>query len=146
MSPREFPFWSVAGSIAVGILLAGAIGWFVVEMRARWELRQMTSAMQAQNARARAERVKRQQERARADAASLARAREARDRSAARQHEYERRAERDAREGQYFPPADEAMPELMFACKDGQIVRRSKSGWVVSVLGDGTPARCRTVP
>lgn len=53
---------------------------------------------------------------------------------------------RDQTEGEYFPPADDSIPELGFACKDGKIVRRVDGSWTVTVLGNGAPARCRIVP
>lgn len=154
---KPFPFWSLALSIATGILISNAVTWFVVETRLRYELREAGRQLQAETQRLEREATIREQARqaetfrkqemrrqadAREDAAQAAAAKAEADRL----DDFRRQADRDRREGEYFRAATDGLPVGTFACKDRQIVKRTDTGWTVTVKGDGSPARCRTEP
>ena len=150
MTSREFPFWRLVGAIALGVSLANVAAWVAVESRLRWELHQAVEALRIETERAKAEGIKRLQDRQRAEFEKRQQSRDAQARSEAAEaaQRAARRAasERDAREGEYFPPADDSMPVNSFGCRNRVIVRRTADGWIPTLDGSGKPAGCRIEP
>lgn len=112
---QPWPFWRVAFSIAAGLLIAGAVAWTAVELRARYELAEATKALDRE-----IERMEREaQQRARF--------------AAERRKQAQREAQSKRRERvevvPYYPPALPGMKPGEVACMNGYMVQRLADGW-----------------
>lgn len=109
-----------------------------------FEAAQRSMETRARIAQAEADRQRAMVEGKRAQADLLERQREAAERQAKAKEAAAR--QRDEEEGRYFPAAASDMKPNTWACKDGEIVRRTVEGWQVAIDGQGNPGRCRTEP
>lgn len=105
-------FWKTVAAVAIGVLIAGAILWTVLELRARSELAELNRQMSIELAKAQAEEARSMQNVRRTLASSLA--------SVTR---------RDRVELLRLPaPSRDAKPGDL-ACSAGFVVRRVDNGW-----------------
>lgn len=103
-------FWKLAAAVAVGMLIAGAITWAVVEFRARAELEALTQHLDEQR---------------RKDQAELVRiSAESRARIAAR------RAREEAAKPRKLPRATSGAKVGSLYCMNGYTVQRVENGWL----------------
>lgn len=128
---RDFPFWKLALAIATGILLASALIWTAMELRARHELQELNRQLQAQAQKQRAEMQRIAQQ-------SQERRREAERRAAAPAQRPRAEAVPFMRQG------TNAMPVGTIACMYGYQAQRQQDGSWKQLSFAGKARPCRT--
>lgn len=131
---REFPFWQVVFSVALGVLLANAVMAGAAAVMARVALQQAAEELDRLNRESAAE-SQRQRERLNAQSAERK-----------VQQQRAREAERDQREGRYVQAARADAAVGTMACLSDTMVRREANGWTQLSDAASAPIKCRTVP